>query len=174
MVSVWPMVVVESDPAADACLGLRPDFPGVEVDAFVFQRPPEALNEDVVQIPGFAVHRYFGLGPLQPVGPVERRELRPLVRIHDLGRAEAVDCLVQRLDAKISLQRVGDAPGQNFAGEPVHDGHQIEEAFAHGQVGDVGAPDLIWPLDPQTAQQIGVGLVSLRRAAGVGFLVDRQ
>ena len=49
MVSVWPMVVVESDPAADACLGLRPDFPGVEVDAFVFQRPPEAFDEDVAE-----------------------------------------------------------------------------------------------------------------------------
>ena len=146
----------------------------MQVDAFILQRPPQALNEDVVQIPGFAVHRYFGAHLFQPVGPGEGGELRPLVRIHDLGRAEAVDCLVQSLDAKISLQRVGDAPGQHFAGEPVHDGHQIEEAFAHGQVGDVGAPDLIWPLDPQTAQQIGVGLVSLRRAAGVGLLVDWQ
>lgn len=25
-------------------------------------------------------------------------------------------------------------PGQNLAGEPVHDSHQIEEAAAHGQV----------------------------------------
>jgi hypothetical protein len=54
------------------------------------------------------------------------------------------------------------------------DGHQIEEALAHGQVGDVGAPDLIGPIDPQPAQQVGIGLVPLRGLAGVGLLVDRQ
>ena len=54
------------------------------------------------------------------------------------------------------------------------DGHQIEEALAHGQVGDVGAPDLIGPVDPQPGQQVGVDLVPLCRLARVGFLIDRQ
>ena len=57
----------------------------------------------VVQISGFAVHRDFGLGPLQPVGPVEGRELRALVGIHDLGRPKFVDGLVQSLDAEVRL-----------------------------------------------------------------------
>ena len=85
-----------------------------------------------------------------------------------------MDRLVQGFEAKVGLQCVGDAPGQNLSREPVHNGHQIEVAFAHRNVGDVGAPDLIWAGDPQPAKQIGVGLVSLRGLAGVGFLIDRQ
>ena len=85
---------------------------------------------------------------LQPVGPIKGGELAALVGIHDLGRAELMDRLVQRLEAEVGLQRVGDAPGQNLAREPVHDGHQIEKAAALRDVGNVGAPDLIWPVDP--------------------------
>ena len=39
---VGPQVVVEGDPASDAGLGLRSGFPGVQIDAFIFQGPPEA------------------------------------------------------------------------------------------------------------------------------------
>lgn len=49
MGSVWAMVVVEGDPAADSGFGLRSDFPGVQVDAFIFQGSPEPLDEDVVE-----------------------------------------------------------------------------------------------------------------------------
>ena len=45
----------------------------------------------------------LGLGPLQPIGQVEGRELRPLVGIQDLGRAKLVDRLVQRLEAEVRL-----------------------------------------------------------------------
>ena len=93
--------------------------------------------------------------------------------IHDLRRAELVDHFVQSLEAKLGLQRVGDAPGQHLAGEPVHGGHQIEEALSHRQIGNVGAPDLIGPVDPQSAEQIGVGLVALGKLFGVRLLVDR-
>ena len=108
------------------------------------------------------------------LGPGEGRELRPLIRIHDPGRAEAMDRLVQGLDAEVDLERVRDAPGQDLAGEPVHDGDEIEVALSHRQIGDVGAPDLIGPFHPQPAQQVGVGLMPLRRSAGVGLLVDRH
>jgi hypothetical protein len=36
------------------------------------------------------------------------------------------------------------------------------------------APDLVGPVHPQPAEQIGVGLVPLRGPAGVGRLVDRH
>ena len=42
------------------------------------------------------------------------------------------------------------------------------------EVGDVRAPDLIWLVDLQPAQQIGVGLVPFRGLAGIGFLIDRH
>jgi hypothetical protein len=174
MGSVRALVVVEGDPAPDASLGLRSCFPSVQINAFILQRPPEALDEDVVQASALAIHRDPGADALQSVCPGEGRELRPLIGVHDLGRAELVDRLVQRLDAEVGLKRVRYPPSPHLAGVPVHDGDQIEEAFAHRQVGDVGAPDLVGPLDPQTAQQIGVGLVLLRGPAGVGLLVDRH
>ena len=102
----------------------------------------------VVEVSGFAVHRDFGFCPLQPVGPVEGCELGALIGVHDFGRTELVDRLVQRFEAEVRLQRVGDAEGQNLAREPVHDGHQIKEAFPHRDVGNVGAPDLIGSVDP--------------------------
>lgn len=127
MGGVGPLVVVEGDPSANAGLGLRTGLPSVEVDALILQGPPEPFDEDVVESPALAVHRDPGADPFQPVGPGEGRELRPLDGIHDLGRAEAVDRLVQRLDAKVGFERVRDAPGQHLAGEPVHDGNQVEK-----------------------------------------------
>ena len=56
MGSVWVMVVVEGDLAADSGFGLRFGFPGVQVDAFILQGSPEALNEDVVEAAPLAVH----------------------------------------------------------------------------------------------------------------------
>ena len=99
-------MVVKGDPAPDAGSRLRPGFPSVQIDAFILQGAPEALDEDVVDAAPFAVHRDPGANPFQSVGPDEGRELAALVGVHDLGRAELVDRLVQRLDAKVGFQRV--------------------------------------------------------------------
>lgn len=62
--------------------------------------------------------------------------------------------IVQSLKAEVSLKRVGDVPRQNFPGEPVHDGDEIEKTSPHGNAGDVVTPDLIGPVDPQSSQQV--------------------
>ena len=116
MGGVGPLVAVECDPAPDASLGLRSGFPGVQVDAFILQGPPEAFDEDVVDAPALSIHRDPDANPFQPVGPGEGRELRPLIAVHDLGRAELVDGLVQGLDAEVGFQgvnRAGFAGGSN-------------------------------------------------------------
>ena len=77
--------------------------------------------------------------------------------------------LVQRFDAEVGLQGVRDPLGQNLSSVPVHDRHQIEEPSAHGQIGDVRTPDLVRAIHPQTSQQAGIGLVTLRRPARVGL-----
>ena len=63
--------------------------------------------------------------PAQPIRPGEGCELASLIRVHDLGRAELVDGLVQCFDAEVGLQRVREPPGQNLAGVPVHDRHEV-------------------------------------------------
>ena len=146
----------------------------MQIDALIFQALPEPFHEDVVEEPALAIHRDMDARAAQAIRPSERRELAALVGVHDLGRAEPGDGLVQCINTEVRLQRVRDAPGQNFAGVPVHDGDQIHKAPPHRQIGDVGHPDLVGSRHPQTPQQIGVCLVPLCRLAGVGLLVDRH
>lgn len=42
---VGPLAVIERHPPRDARLGLRAGFPSVQVDAFVFERAPEAYHK---------------------------------------------------------------------------------------------------------------------------------
>jgi hypothetical protein len=174
MGSVRALVVIEGDPAPDAIPCLRSGLPSVEMDAFILEGPPQALDEDVVDAAPFAVHRDPGANPFQPVSPGEGRELAALIRVHDLRWSEAVDGLGQRLDAEVGLQRVRDAPRQYLPGILVHDGDEIKDATPYWDVGDVGAPDLIGPLHAQPTQQIWVALMPLRRSASIGLLVDRH
>ena len=59
------------------------------------------------------------------IRPGERRQLGTLIRIHNFRRAELMDGLVQRINAKSRLKRVRDAPCQNLACVPVHNRDQI-------------------------------------------------
>ena len=52
---MWAAAVVESEIAADPGAGLRDAGVGPQVDLFVFDGPPEALDEDVVA-PGALTH----------------------------------------------------------------------------------------------------------------------
>src|SRR5690242_7617405 len=90
--------------------------------------------------------------PLQGTGKIVTGELAALVGIEDFRSAIARERFLECLDAKIGVERVGEAPGQHRAADPVHDHHQVEKALGHRDVGDVGAPDLIDPLDREAAQ----------------------
>lgn len=57
------------------------------------------------------------------------------------------------VDAEVSVQRIRDPPRQNHPAMPIHDRYQIEEPAAHREVGDVHAPDLIWPVNTQLRSQ---------------------
>ena len=75
---MWTFVIVELHPFFDPGFGLYPGFPGMEINALVFQRPPQAFDEDVVEEPTLAVHRDPDADPLQSVSPNEGRELAAL------------------------------------------------------------------------------------------------
>ncbi len=122
---MWAAPVVEGHPFPDGRLRLRSCLPGVQVGALIFQGPPQPLDKDVVEESAFPIHRDAHAGSAEPVGPGEGRELAALIRVHDLGRAELVDGLVQRFDAEVGLQRVRDPPGQDLSGVPVHDRHEV-------------------------------------------------
>ena len=89
----------------------------------------------------------------------------------EAGRAS--QGLVERVCAEACVQRVRQLPGQNIPARPVHDRHQVKEATVHRDVGDVGAPDLVRPLDRQAPQQIRVNPVLGVRIAGARRPINR-
>jgi len=81
-------------------------------------------------------------GRSKPVEPVLGGELRSLIAVESLGRAE----YRERREAEIVGGRVREALGEHLAAGDVQDRHQVQESMRHRDVGDVGRPDLIRPL----------------------------
>ena len=80
-----PPVIVEVE-----ILGqVLPDFLGIgvvmQIDFFVLHGPPEALGEDVVQCPAFAIHADLHLGLLQPFNVLRAGEVAALITIPNGG-----------------------------------------------------------------------------------------
>src|ERR687893_804226 len=67
--------VVEGEIAADRVPRLGHAGIGAEVDFLVLDRPPEALNEDVVVPGALALHADGDLGSLQHLDEINRGEL---------------------------------------------------------------------------------------------------
>jgi hypothetical protein len=59
----------------------------------------------------------------------------------------------------------------NSSADSPHHGHQVKEAALHRNIRNIGAPDLVGPLDRDAAQQVGIDLVAWRRAAQIWFRI---
>ncbi len=59
---------------------------------------------------------------------------------------------------QILTNYVGNA--MKYGAEPIHDGYQIEEAAAHRNVSNIGAPDLIGSVDREATQKVRIDLVT--------------
>ena len=55
--------------------------------------------------------------------------------------------VVECFDAEARVEGVRQPPGQHMPARPVHDRYEVKEPAPHWDVGDVGAPDLVRPLD---------------------------
>lgn len=165
--------IVVADPAPDPGSCLAAGVEGIEEDAFVLQRPPQALDEDVVHPTAAATHRDADTGIAQRVGESEAGELAALVGVEDAGPAVTGDRFLQRFDTEVGVHRVREIPGQNLPAGPVHNRHEVEEPSSHRDISHVGTPDLVRLLDGQMAQQIRIDLVLRVRLAGLRMLIDR-
>jgi len=174
MPGVGALGVVPGQPFADLGLCFLAGLECPDVNALIFQRPQQPLDHAVVDPAAAPVHRDFHLGVCQNLREAVRGKLGSLVRIEDLWRAVFGQGIFQRLDTEFGLHRVAEPPGQNLARGPVHDGHQIQKPAPHRDVGDVGAPHLIWPLNHHVFQQIRINLVLRMLLAGVRGLVNRH
>ncbi len=79
------LAVVTIDPATYSLPSLVPGFECVEIDAFVFERPPEPLYHDIVHPASFAVHRNLDADILQNAGERIASKLATLIGVEDLG-----------------------------------------------------------------------------------------
>ena len=132
---------------------LAPVGIALQVDVLVLERAPQPFDEHVVHPAAAAVHRDAQSGGDQHPGERSAGELAALVGVEDLRSAEPRQRLLQRRDAELAVHGVGQPPRQHRPARPVPDCDEAEEAAADGDVGDVGAPDLVRPLDGQTTQQ---------------------
>ena len=90
--------VVELQISAQAFPSLRDAVVGTQIDLFIFDRPPEPFDKDVIPPCPLAVHADLDVGILQRRDEVYGGELAALVRIHDLWFAIAAHRLFQSID----------------------------------------------------------------------------
>ena len=109
----------------------------LQVDVFIFEGTPEPLDEDVVHSAAATIHTNEDVSLLQGGCKRGGRELRALIGVKDDGLL-MTQCLTQSGQTEVTVQRVGQFPGQDVTAEPVHDGDQIHKATGQADVGDVG------------------------------------
>src|ERR1035437_503523 len=153
------VVVVPVEPVCQVLGKLGTGFIGLQVDSLVFQGTPESFDKDVVLEPSFAVHADPDFPGLEDGGKCFAGKLASLVGVENLRGSVFEKCLFQGFDTESGVQRVGQPPGQDLPGGPVHDCYQVHKSPCHGDIGNVRCPDLIGPVNGQPSQQIRVDRV---------------
>lgn len=100
-----PPCVVERQISTQAFPSRRHAVIGAQIYLFIFDRPPEPFDKDVVSPRAFAVHADLDIGILQGLDEVYGRELAALVGIHDLGLSMLAHGVLQGVDARPGFQR---------------------------------------------------------------------
>jgi len=171
--SVRSRLVVERQVPPHALMGGADAVIGPQIHLLVLHTPPQPFDEHVVPPAAGAVHADLDAMVFQQPRELLARELAALVRVEDGRRAIAGQSFLDRFDAEVGRQRVGQPPRHHPATCPVHDREEIHKATRHRKVRDIRCPNLIGSGDRQMAQQIGVHPMRRMSLAGRGFTVQR-
>jgi hypothetical protein len=117
---MFPVLVVMGKPDCRIFGKLGSWFISLQVDSLVFKGAPESLDEDVVLESPLAVHADPDVPGLENGDELFAGKLSPLVGVEDLRTAVFEEGFLERLDAETGIQGVGQSPGKNFSGCPVH------------------------------------------------------
>jgi hypothetical protein len=104
---VPPLLIIEHQPIVDTLLGLSDTIVGLEINLFVFQSSPEALNKDIIQPSALAVHADFDAVIFQYIGKIFTGKLSALVAIEYISCAVVCQRFFQRFNTMRGIQRVG-------------------------------------------------------------------
>src|SRR5215213_9332162 len=97
-----------------------------EVDVLIFEATPQAFDEDIVQSSTTTIHTDANGRSFQASRELIGGELRTLIRIKD-DRLPLAECLLECIQAEVTIKCVGKLPRQDIAAKPVDDGDQIHE-----------------------------------------------
>jgi hypothetical protein len=114
------------------------------INQFVLERAPQSLDENVVESSTTTIHADRDAALLKWSEELGGGELRALIGVPDFWLAEA-EGGVERSQAKAGFQGVGEFPTEHESAEPIHDRNQVEKAATHGNVSNIGTPDMIGP-----------------------------
>jgi len=153
--TVHPLPIVEFEVPRQSFSGVTNDPVFLEVDLFVFHRPPQPLYKDVVVDPASTIHTDPDLRRHQPFNKLRACKLDSLVRIENSRLRDAQGSL-QRPHAESRIQRRRKLPSQHISTAPIHHRHQIQKPTNHANVRDIRTPNLIRPIDNQVSEQIRV------------------
>ena len=78
-----PFGVVEVDPLCNDPFGLEAVGQFMQVDGLIFERAPQAFDEDVVHAPAPPIHGDADAGIIEDAGEVEAGELAALVGVEE-------------------------------------------------------------------------------------------
>ena len=145
---------------------------GFQIHLFVFHTAPKTLDEHIVQPAAFAVHADLDIVAFEHASELLTGELAALVGIEYVGRAMLGDGFFQRLYTEVAVHRVRKPPGQDYTRMPVHDCSQIGEASGHGYIRNVSGPNLVWSINSQVSEEVGIDPVGLIRKAEVAFRIN--
>jgi len=142
-----------------------------QVNILIFQGSPQALCKYVVHASPPAIHADINPIILDSCGEGGAGKLGPLIAIEDF-RFPKLKGHFQRLQTERRIQRCGCLPCKDESTPPVHDRHQVHEASGERDIGYVGGPHLILPVNGNVPEQIRINLVPWMRIAQAGLLID--
>ena len=169
-VRAFSVIVGQPFPNASHCFWTS--FKGVQIYAFILERPPEPLNHPIIDPAPFTIHADLDVRISQHVDPMSTCELAALISVEYLWRTVFGQRLFQGLDAEVHVHGVGMLPRKDLATVPVHDVNKVQEAPPHWDIGDVRTPDLVRTVNHDVPQQRRPYFMLRMLSAGIGLVVD--
>ena len=124
-------LVVEAEELVQLRGGVDHRPVALQINLLGFHRPPESLDEDIVEAPAFAVHRQLHPAGQQGGRELGRRELTALVGVGDFRRAVPRDGPMGGAHAEACVERVGQFSREHGAAVPVEARAEIPMPALH-------------------------------------------
>jgi len=144
----------------------------MQIDTLVFIASPVTFDPYIVQSSSLSVHADADIPVYPHSGKGFGGKLTALVRVQDLGIPIQTGCPQEGFAHKAEIQRIGDRVTEQVSAVPVYKSYFKKKALLHGDVGDIGGPNLVGTTDIQRLQKIRIDLVVLVPLAQPGLLVD--